>query len=243
VHAAEEKGDEGDEALRRHTLARRGILAGALLAGGILLLARRSPPRGPIPARGGRSMDVRVAGADPLYLQRDRRWAEERIGETGQTLSAVGCLICSLAMGSEALGVAIDPAELNRRLSAAHGYTKDAWVIWGAVPGATDGAVEVAVHDRPEHAILDDALARGELPVVKFVLPSGAPHWVLVVGKAGDEYLIKDPLVPKPAIVRLGDRAASIHAVRVLRRAVAIRTGVLVTGARCPARIRAIRCA
>jgi hypothetical protein len=50
------------------------------------------------------------------------------------------------------------------------------------------------------------------------LLPSGAPHWVLVVGKEGEEYLIEDPLVPKPQVIRLGERARTVLAVRVLGR-------------------------
>ncbi len=159
-----------------------------------------------------------LAGPDPHYLQRDARWAADELGDTHETLGAVGCLVCSLAMGSEALGEEVDPRELNRRLGAAGGYTRDARVVWDKVRLATGGAVDVAVHPEPDHAVLDEALERGQLPVVGFTLPNGAPHWVLVVGKEGYEYLVKDPLAAEP-IVKLGTRTASIRSVRVLRRA------------------------
>jgi hypothetical protein len=117
-------------------------------------------------------------------------------------------------MGSEAQGTPVDPGELNRRLGASQGYTPEARVIWDKVPSATGGAVEATVH-----AVLDAALERGELAVVRFTLPRAAPHWVLVVGKEGDEYLVKDPLVADAAIVKLSSRTSSIQSVRVLRQA------------------------
>lgn len=190
----------------------------ACLVAVIAYVGRRRfhPPSPSIPAQGGKSMQVLLAEAEPYYLQRDPRWAGEALAPTKQTMSAVGCLVCSLAMGSAALGAPVDPGTLNRRLGASGGYTRDAWVIWDKVSPAT--GVGVTVHARPEHAILDEALERGELPVVKFILPSGAPHWVLVVGKDGTDYLVKDPLVADRSLVKLGTRTTAIQAVRVLRR-------------------------
>lgn len=211
-----------DRLVPRHPFARLLVLL-LFVAAVRVALRRLHPPVPSIASRGGKPLHVLLAEAEPYYLQRDPRWAGERLGATGQTLGAVGCLVCSLAMGGEALGAPVDPAELNRRLGAGEGYTRDAWVVWDKVPGAMGGAVQVAVHGRPEHAVLDEALERGELPVVKFILPSGAPHWVLVVGKEGDDYLVKDPLVTDRAVVKLGSRTAEIHSVRVLRRAVAPR--------------------
>ncbi|APR88287.1 hypothetical protein A7982_13636 [Minicystis rosea] len=180
---------------------------------------RRLHPSVPsILAHGGKDMHVLLAGAEPYYLQRDPRWAGDTLAPTQQTMAAVGCLVCSLAMGSEALGAPVAPGALNQRLGASGGYTREARVIWEKLSAATGDAIGVVVHARPQHAILDEALERGELPVVKFTLPSGAPHWVLVVGKEGDEYLVKDPLVTDRTIVKLSRRATSIESVRVLRR-------------------------
>jgi hypothetical protein len=197
----------------------RLLLGLAVLACAALVAYRRLHREPGIPARGGQRLHLRVAGAGPHYLQRDARWAADRLGDTAQTLGAVGCLVSSLAMGSTALGAPVDPGELNRRLGALHGYTREAWLVWEAVRPATLGAVDVTVHPQPSHEAMDAALARGELPVVKFFLPSGAPHWVLVVGKEGEAYLIEDPLVAEPHVITLDTRATSIVSLRVLRRA------------------------
>jgi hypothetical protein len=203
---------------RRTTVTARVLLLALIVAGAVLGYRRFHAHAKSIPSRGGKDLHVQIAGPDPHYRQRDPRWAGDALGTTRETIGAVGCLVCSLAMGSAALGATVDPAELNRRLGAVQGYTPEARVIWDKVPGATGGAVEITVHAEPDHATLDAALERGDLPVVRFALPSGAPHWVLVVGKEGDEYLVKDPLTEEP-VVKLTSRTAAIHSVRVLRRA------------------------
>jgi hypothetical protein len=208
-------------AARRTTVATRLLVLVVLVAGAVFGYRRLHPRERSTAARGGKLLHVALAGPEPHYLQHDPRWAGDTLGTTRETLGAVGCLVCSLAMGSEALGAPVDPGELNRRLTASQGYTPEARVIWAKVPGATGGAVEVAVHAQPEHAVLDTALERGELSVIRFTLPSGAPHWVLVVGKEGDEYLVKDPLVAEAVIVKLTSRTSSIESVRTLRRAAA----------------------
>jgi hypothetical protein len=200
--------------------AARILLLAVLAVGAVLGYRRFHSRERSIPARGGKDLHVQLTGPEPHYQQRDPRWAGDVLGATGETMGAVGCLVSSLAMGSAALGTTLDPAELNRRLGAIQGYTPEARVIWGKVPGATGGSVEVAVHAQPDHSALDAALERGELPVIRFALPSGAAHWVLVVGKAGDEYLVKDPLADEP-IVKLTSRASTIQSVRVLRRGAA----------------------
>jgi hypothetical protein len=207
-------------AARRTTVAVRCLVLVALVAGAVLGYRRLHMREHSIAVRGGKDLHVLLAKPEPHYLQHDPRWAGDTLGATRETLGAVGCLVCSLAMGSQALGAPVDPGELNRRLGASQGYTPEARVIWAKVPGATGGAVEVTVHALPEHAVLDAALEGGELAVVRFTLPSGAPHWVVVVGKDGDEYLVKDPLIEEP-ILKLTSRTSSIQAVRVLRRAAA----------------------
>jgi hypothetical protein len=206
-------------AARRTTVTVRVLLLAVLVAGAVLGYHRLHMRDRPIAARGGEILHVALTGPEPHYLQHDLRWAGDALGATRETIGEVGCLVCSMAMGSAALGAPVDPRELNRRLSAAQGYTAEARLIWAKVPEATDGAVEADVHAEPSYAVLDAALERGELPVIRFALPSGAPHWVLVVGKEGDEYLVKDPLLDEP-VVKLSSRAPTIESVRVLRRAV-----------------------
>ena len=43
------------------------------------------------------------------------------------------------------------------------------------------------------------------------------PHWVLIVGKDGREYLVKDPLDSSKTVTRLSMRSEKIEAIRTFR--------------------------
>ena len=70
---------------------------------------------------------------------------------------------------------------------------------------------------QPSHAGLDAALKRGAHPVVKFVLPHGVPHWVVIVGKEGTEYLARDPLRKNDKPVLFSSITSRIYSMRFIR--------------------------
>jgi hypothetical protein len=115
-------------------------------------------------------------------------------------------------------GIECTPAELNRTLKAIDGYTSKGWVWWAAIEQATRGRVRVDVLRRPTHRDINKALAAGNPVVVKVAPPGMTQHWVLLVGRDGHEYLMKDPLdttrIKKPVSLLGSD----ILAVRVVRR-------------------------
>ena len=119
-------------------------------------------------------------------------------------------------MASTALGFETTPGELNQRLRDVGGYTERGWLIWSAIPKATEGSIEAVVYDVPSFSRIDNALKRGDLPIVKFFLKGGIPHWVLVVGKTGKEYLVHDPSSSKSGPTKLSDRAEAIFSLRVI---------------------------
>ncbi len=172
-----------------------------------------------IPARGGELLDVLLTRQEPYYLQGDARWADVRIGGSGERIGSVGCALCSVAMGLGALGLGMDPGTLNAALVREKGYTGQGWLIWSAVGRVTGGKVEAVVENAPSLDVLDGCLRSRWYPLVKFFLPGDIPHWVLVVGKEGDEYLVKDPgLAGGGVVTALSGRATGIWAVRYLRR-------------------------
>jgi len=173
---------------------------------------------GTISTSGGREMSLRNSEGKTYFLQNDPEWGEEKIGGSGETIGQVGCTLCSLAMAVSDLGHEIDPPTLNNNLIAHSGYTGQGWLIWGAVPASTDGFAEVVYCDKPTYRQIDTCLEKGEYPIVKIFLPGPIQHWVTVVGKDGDEYLIKDPAVRTKKIVKLSSRAPAIHALRYVRR-------------------------
>lgn len=192
------------------------LFGGAGLAG-YVRWKQRALPR--IAVRGGREMNVRLPVHDPHFMQSDPRWKAAGIGHSQtETIGAVGCTLCSLTTAAVTLGEDTDPPRLNLALTAAGGFTEQNWLVWGAVDKVFNKRVQVTVHGSPSHAALDAALERGEYALVKFFLPLGIPHWVLVVGKEGQEYLILDPAVSKPEPLPLSSRASGIYSLRVVKR-------------------------
>jgi hypothetical protein len=175
----------------------------------------RNTPTQPISASGGR--DLRISLPTPAhYLQTDPRWADHTIGGSGEYLRNVGCTICSAASALTAIGPAITPGELNQHLKENEGYTSDGWVIWGAISDANHSAT-VDVVRQATHDLLDSSLESGDYPLIKFWLPGNIPHWAVLVGKDGLEYLALDPLSGNGA-KKLTSLTDSIYSVRIVRK-------------------------
>lgn len=69
-----------------------------------------------------------------VFSQRDRKWANDKMGESGLTLHNYGCTVTSLASLLCALGYDETPKTVNRKLSAHGGYyKKTALILWSAV--------------------------------------------------------------------------------------------------------------
>ena len=201
---------------------KRKVLVGAIIVGVLLVFAirhiRHSGVLHAISSRGGTLLEVEHDSSGVFYLQRDERWASESLGACGDKMARVGCTICSVAMASTELGYRVTPKELNLRLKDNEGYTRSCWLIWAKVEEATRGAIHVDVIPTPSHTQLDECLQSGSIPVVKFFLPHGVPHWVAVVGKSGVEYLIKDPLDASKKIRQLSAKTQTIVSMRCVRK-------------------------
>jgi hypothetical protein len=90
-------------------------------------------------------------------------------------------------------GADADPARLNRFLLAHEGYEGRGWLRWetaGLFPGAN---LEKAYEDLPSYALIDGNLFRGNPVIVRVRRPDGITHFVVIVGKQGFDYLIRDP--------------------------------------------------
>jgi hypothetical protein len=172
---------------------------------------------GSIPAKGGRELQLCKSGKDRLLLQKDPRWADEPLGPTKLTLGTHGCVVTSASMACTCLDVPLTPKELNKRLHKQDGYLSNGWMVWSAIPRVTEDRLTAAYHSIPAHRWIDDALERGECPIVKYRLPQGTPHWCLVVGKDGLDYLVRDPLRDEKEPLKLAALTKRIRAVRVIR--------------------------
>ena len=196
---------------RRGALALVALLI--LISGTLWYLRGRNSP--PIPAAGGLSFTNFTAIETPFYLQRDDRWKNETIG-SGETLAKVGCTVSSLAMALEHYGRPFTPQTLNEALKANGGYTRRGWLRWDAVAKISEGQVFVRLFDRPTHADLDSALQARHPVLIKVFINRVVPHWVLVVGKEGTEYLMRDPLNEARTLTRVSSYQSDIYGVRIV---------------------------
>ena len=178
------------------------------------LRGRNSPP---IAASGGIPFTNFTAITTPHYLQRDPQWKDETIG-SGETLAKVGCTVSSLAMALESYGVAFTPKTLNDALKANGGYTRRGWLVWSAVEKVSDGKASVRALDQPTHADLDAALQARQPVLIKVFIEKIIPHWVLLSGKDGTNYLMRDPLDESKSLKPVASYGSEIFGVRIVEK-------------------------
>ncbi|HEX5177664.1 MAG TPA: C39 family peptidase [Chthoniobacteraceae bacterium] len=157
------------------------------------------------------------------YSQRDERWASEPIGGSGKPLRRVGCTVCCLSMALAQHGIQYTPRELNRTLKELDAYTSKGWVRWAAISQLTGGKVHAEILRRPRHQDINQALLAGNPVLVKVAPPSMVQHWVLLVGRDGREFLVKDPLDGTNLTKPLSALGSDILAVRVVKKKILIR--------------------
>ncbi|MCE0498965.1 MAG: C39 family peptidase [Methylacidiphilales bacterium] len=172
-----------------------------------------------ISSSGGRYFVHRVEIPVPPFEQDDPRWTFELLGPTFNTLGQQGCAVASAAMVLAAYGVDTDPQRLNQYLTTHAGYTPNGWVYWEkAAEVAPGGQVEKAYEDLPSYALIDENLARGNPVIVRLTLRDGTTHFVVVVGKQGWDYLIRDPArSPAWGVYPLKNLTGRIEALRFFR--------------------------
>jgi hypothetical protein len=164
------------------------------------------------PAAGPRVLTV------PMFKQWDPRWAGDRLGDTRTALANAGCTVSCAAMVLAHLGLDADPGKLNAWLRAHGGYTGRGWLVWEKCAEYSGGRAALDYLGEPEAAVIERALAAGRPAIVKLFLAGGAQHWVLVVGRDGEDWLVNDPLDRSEGPVRLARGDGRIAALRVFRR-------------------------
>lgn len=176
------------------------------------------PPECHLPPR---SLDSSSRFALPSrihYLQRDARWASDPIGGSGKPLQRVGCAICCLSMALAEYGIHRTPGQLNDDLKQINGYNEKGWVYWSAIEQATGGKADVERANHPTLRDIERALSLGQ-PVLVKVAPAGMlQHWVLLTGRDGREFLMKDPLDETKSLKPLSSLGSEILAVRIVKK-------------------------
>ncbi len=158
-----------------------------------------------------------ILSTDPIYLQTDPRWSNEQLGGSSESFSSTGCTVCSVSMALAEFNLHLTPGELNAQLKKRGGFVHNGWLRWDAIKTISNGRLDVLVPRDPEFRIIDEALRAGHPVVAKVLLNRQVPHWVVIVGKEGYEYLIKDPLGDGRDIEALSRRyPGGIQSIRVV---------------------------
>jgi len=176
-----------------------------------LLTACASAPAPKQSAQSGLSLTDRAQ-----FMQTDRRWAQQTLGGSGESLKTDGCLVTASAMALVNLGFRTDPGDLTNRLKSVNGFTRDGWLVWSGIERATGGVAKTYFYDRKDDDVVRACLAAGYYPLVKFDLASRRTHWAVVVKDTPQGFYIRDPMVDSRTPVPLSSRARGIDAVRCI---------------------------
>ena len=170
---------------------RLGVFVAVLLAIAIGLWAYTR--KGAIAPSGGLYFPGRHELAVESFRQGDPRWREDQLGWTDGTMGAEGCAVTSAAMVLNFYGVKTDPQQLNWYLGAYGGYTDQGWLYWESAADLAPDRVRHVYEDLPSYWLIDSNLLRGNPVIVRLRFPGGGTHFVVIAGKQGFDYLIRDP--------------------------------------------------
>lgn len=169
----------------------------------------------PIPPRGGAQLSIVVA-SQPHFRQTDARWRGKRVGETGESFSATGCTLCSVSMALADCGIDIPPDSLNDRLKRIDGFTREGYLRWDALRDLIGDGASLMIPANPDFDIIDRTLQGGHCIIARIRHQNGLPHWVVISGKSGYEYLIRDPLGRIEQLDTLSNYGSPILAIRII---------------------------
>ena len=197
-----------------------------LLGAGSAFIALRYPSAVVGLIRGGNPVAAYVEGSADIvltdratYRQDANDWASDTLGQTSDTMADYGCTVTSVANAiTNVTGRQMSPKVLNAALSQINGYTSRGWLIWSKITEATNGAVQITVHDTPTQAGIEACMTDGGYPIVKIKLGGVVPHWVMLTGRLNGAYLMRDPLRggPSDPAIAVSTRARQIHSLRCL---------------------------
>ncbi len=149
----------------------------------------------PLSPSGGRYYFARVELPVPSFRQGDERWRADALGGVAEngTLGSAGCAVAAAAMVFKFYGIETDPQQLNWFLTATGGYTEQGWLYWERAAWWAPDRVQHVYEDLPSYQLIDSNLALGNPVIVRVRYSSGITHFVVIAGKEGFDYLVRDP--------------------------------------------------
>jgi hypothetical protein len=150
---------------------------------------------------GGEYFFKRVELPVKLFRQGDPRWNKDPLayGGNGDTLGSAGCALTSTAMVLLYYGVDIEPKTLNQWLLKHDGFTPEGWLKWEVAAEYDRTRSKFVYEDVPKYKLIDDNLKAGNPVIVRIRYPDkptgekGITHFVVICGKDGHDYLVRDP--------------------------------------------------
>lgn len=173
----------------------------------------------PLAPRGGLYFPTTILNDVPHYAQADGRWGRNRLAGGPSTLAGEGCAVASAAMVLASYGADLDPGRLNKFLQSNGGFTGNGWLYWEKAAEFPPGVAEHIYEADASHFLIDWNLLRGNPVIVRLRYPNGITHFVVIVGKQGHEYLIRDPGGRyKDGLYFLSEFGSPIEALRFYRK-------------------------
>lgn len=149
--------------------------------------------------------------------QQNMRWRNKRLGTSYTTIGGYGCLITCASMLLNWVGFYTNPAKLNIWLTENGGYYEGNLFVWKSLKQLLPELTFIAKYSGAALEEIDESLAKG-MPAIVHVdfYPTTwdfQDHWVLVIGKQGNSYIINDPKDGKRIKFedRYGDPAKKIY--------------------------------
>jgi hypothetical protein len=173
----------------------------------------------PLEPSGGLYFPFTVLHDVPHFAQADPRWGANRMAAGPTTLAQEGCAVSSAAMVLGAYGAEVDPGTLNTFLQGHGGFTGGGWLYWEKAAEFPPGTAEHLYEADASHFLIDWNLLRGNPVIVCLRYPNGITHFVVVVGKQGREYLVRDPGERyRDGLYFLSEFGSPVEALRFYRR-------------------------
>lgn len=137
----------------------------------------------------------------PFFSQRDPAWRDKKLDHSIYSLGKYGCALTSAAMVAKYFGYDTDPDKLNTRLTAVGGLDTSGIIHWKKVEDVSNGKVAWIESVGASWSRIDQELS-SEYPVISSVNCPLGLHFIVFVGKSGDEHYFLDPY-DKQRIIRI----------------------------------------
>ncbi len=186
------------------------------LAGGVSAFGFYEFSKHPLSPAGGWYFFGRTELPVALYLQSDPVWGKDQLGLSVHTMGQVGCAVTSVAMVMKFYGVDVDPGRLNVFLRDHGGYDENNDLRWEGPPVLAPERLRHVYEDLPSYYLIDSNLAHGNPVIIRLHLASGSTHFVVIMGKQGFDYLIRDPSMAglRKGVYPLRELGSKIEALR-----------------------------